>query len=40
MPVRPARPAEEIILYHDDDDGSVVQVRAVNGTVWLTPVAR
>ncbi|WP_433216715.1 virulence RhuM family protein [Dactylosporangium sp. CS-047395] len=28
--------AGEIILYRSDDGGSVVQLRAVDGTVWLT----
>jgi hypothetical protein len=28
--------AGEIILYRADDGGSVVQLRAVGGTVWLT----
>ncbi|MDG9673441.1 virulence RhuM family protein [Micromonospora sp. DH14] len=29
-------PAGELILYRADDGGSVVQLRATNGTVWLT----
>lgn len=29
-------PSGELILYRADEGGSVVQLRAVNGTVWLT----
>lgn len=29
-------PAGEVILYRSDDGQSVVQLRAVAGTVWLT----
>ena len=28
--------AGELILYRADDGGSVVQLRATKGTVWLT----
>ncbi|WP_169164560.1 RhuM family protein [Cellulomonas taurus] len=31
-----SEPAGELILYRADDGGSVVQLRAVGGTVWLT----
>ncbi|MGC4877105.1 hypothetical protein ACLQ26_12725 [Micromonospora sp. DT43] len=29
-------PAGELILYRSDDGGSVVQLRASKGTIWLT----
>jgi hypothetical protein len=31
-----SEPAGEVILYRSDDGGAVVQLRAVDGTVWLT----
>lgn len=31
-----SEPAGELILYRADDGGAVVQLRAVDGTVWLT----